>query len=206
MRLTRTVRRQPERERWERSNLDKIVWRKNEDDPEMDGEKLEGEVVMMDKDYKGKLEREEHVPVPKRLCITREKFGRIWIHCAMSPMHVVAQVSGATGAHRGMSKQTGSGTEGHCEGRSFPKTYEGAHGQSSRETGEVNEIEQKTQGGTAGQADEGMPAQGSGGSSSSSAAKGASKLEDSEERDRTDKTDGEHPEDPGRSHLKWTRS
>ena len=82
-----TVRRQPERERWERSNLVKIVgdpWRKNEDDPEMDGEKLKGEVVMMDKDYKGKLEREEHVPVPKRLCITREKVGRIWIHCAMS--------------------------------------------------------------------------------------------------------------------------
>ena len=64
----------------------------------------------------------------------------------MSRMHVVAQVSGATGAHRGMSKQTGSGTEGHCEGRSFPKTNEGVHGQSSLETGEVNEIEQKTPG------------------------------------------------------------
>ena len=36
-------------ERWERSNLEMIVavpWRKNEDDAKMDGERLEGEVVM----------------------------------------------------------------------------------------------------------------------------------------------------------------
>ena len=38
----------------------------------MDGEKVKGEVVMMDKDYKETLEREEHVPVPKSVYITRE--------------------------------------------------------------------------------------------------------------------------------------
>ena len=73
MRVGRTVRGKPGRERWERSNLDKIVevlWRTNEDDSEMDGEKLKGEAVMMDKDCKAKLEGEEHVPVPKRAHIT----------------------------------------------------------------------------------------------------------------------------------------
>ena len=43
--FTRTVRRMPERERWARSNLYKIVgapWGKNEDDRETDGEKLKG--------------------------------------------------------------------------------------------------------------------------------------------------------------------
>ena len=58
-----------------RSNLDKIVavpWHKNEDDPGTDGETLTGGIVMMDRDYKEKLVRGEHVPVPKREHITRE--------------------------------------------------------------------------------------------------------------------------------------
>ena len=47
-----------------------VPWRKNEDDPEMDGEKLNDGVAMMDKDYKDKLEREEHFPVPMRVSTT----------------------------------------------------------------------------------------------------------------------------------------
>ena len=73
--LTRTVWRKTARERWERSNVEMIVavpWRKNEDDAKMDGERQKGEVVMMDNDYKEKLETEEHVQVPKRMYITRE--------------------------------------------------------------------------------------------------------------------------------------
>ena len=37
-------------------------------------ERLKREVVMMDQDCKEKLEMEEHVPAPKRVCITREDF------------------------------------------------------------------------------------------------------------------------------------
>ena len=37
----------------------------------MDGERLEGEVVLMDKDCKKKLDMEEHVSVPKRAYISR---------------------------------------------------------------------------------------------------------------------------------------
>ena len=43
------------------------------DDPDMDGEKLKGEVVVVNRDGKKRLGREEHVPVPKRrVHITRE--------------------------------------------------------------------------------------------------------------------------------------
>ena len=66
--LTRTIRRKTARERWDRSNLEMIVtvpWRKNEDDAQMDGQ-----VVMMDKDNKEKLE--EPCCVPKRVYVTRE--------------------------------------------------------------------------------------------------------------------------------------
>ena len=73
--LTRAVRRETGRGRWDRSNLEMIVavlWRKNEDDAKMDGERLKGEVVMMDNANKEKQEMEEHVPVLERVCITRE--------------------------------------------------------------------------------------------------------------------------------------
>ena len=69
------------------------------------------------------------------------KFGRICIRGAMSRTHVVVRGNGAIGADSGMSKENGSGTEGHSEGRSGPKTNEGVHGQSSRVTGEANEID-----------------------------------------------------------------
>ena len=73
--LRGTVRRKPAKERWDRSNLEMVVavpWRKNEDDPKMDGERLKSEVMVMEKEYKEKLEAEEHVPVPKREYISRE--------------------------------------------------------------------------------------------------------------------------------------
>ena len=73
--LKRTVRRKLGKERWIRSNLEMVVavpWRKNEDDPKMDGERLKSEVIVMDKAYKEKLEAQEHVLVPKRVYISRE--------------------------------------------------------------------------------------------------------------------------------------
>ena len=55
---TRIVRRKPVKERCDRSNLEMVVavpWRKSEDDPKMDGERLNSEVVTMDKEYKEKV-------------------------------------------------------------------------------------------------------------------------------------------------------
>ena len=72
---TRTVRRKSARERCERSKLEMIVavpWRKNDDDEKIDGERLKGEVVLMETDYKVKLEMEEHVPVSQRVHTSRD--------------------------------------------------------------------------------------------------------------------------------------
>ena len=96
--LTRTVRRKPAKERWDRSNLEMIVavpWRKNEDDPKVDGECLKSEVIVMDKEYKEKLETEEHVPVPKRVYISRG----VRLHNETSGMNVNASGNGETRAH-----------------------------------------------------------------------------------------------------------
>ena len=38
----------------------------------MDGGRLKSEVIVMNKEYKEKLEAEEHVPVPRRVCTSRE--------------------------------------------------------------------------------------------------------------------------------------
>ena len=74
-----------------------VPWRKDEDDAKMDGECLKGEVVMVDKDYKEKLETEEHVP-PKRVC------AGVCVRSDMSPLHAVAQGVGETSEHADLPK------------------------------------------------------------------------------------------------------
>ena len=49
-----------------------VPWRKNEGDVKMNEERLQGEVVVMEKDHKEKLKMKEHVLVPKRAHTTRE--------------------------------------------------------------------------------------------------------------------------------------
>ena len=41
-----------------------VPWRKNEDNPEKDDDKLRREIVMMDKDWLKDLVREQQIPVP----------------------------------------------------------------------------------------------------------------------------------------------
>ena len=67
--VTRTTRRKPESERWDRENLEMIVgvpWKTNEGDAKADGEGLDGGVRIMDREYRERMEeREEHTPVPR---------------------------------------------------------------------------------------------------------------------------------------------
>ena len=142
--LTKTVRRKPERTKGTKHSEDdrgRSVARRTRTILRWTERETQEEVVTMDKDYQDKLERGAR-PGTKESVRHATKFGRIWIHCAMSSMRVVAQDNGATGAHREcrkrMSKKNVTGTEGHGEGRSSPQTNEGVHGQSSRETGEAN--------------------------------------------------------------------
>ena len=57
---------------------------------------------MMDKDYKEKLEMEEHVLVPKRVYMTREEVFGITARCPW--VFVVAEGDGDTSAHRKLPK------------------------------------------------------------------------------------------------------
>ena len=76
---TRTVRRKPEEERWQRENLERIVgvpWRKSEEE-EGDGEGMRTDVRVMDKDYRERLEGEERaMPVPRRVYISKADLDR----------------------------------------------------------------------------------------------------------------------------------
>ena len=92
--------------------------RKNEDDEKMDGERLEGEVVLLDKDFRDKLEMEEHVSVPKRAYISRED------------RETFGLTQDALGACQ-YSKESGG-----CS-----KTSERISGQGSRESKDTNGVE-----------------------------------------------------------------
>lgn len=74
--VSRTVRRKPEEERWDRESIKMIVdvpWRKNDNDANADGENLRGQVRIMDKEYRERMvSSEPHMPVTRRMHIKRE--------------------------------------------------------------------------------------------------------------------------------------
>ena len=78
-RLTRTVRRKLERDRWNRDSLSMVIGvscRKNNDDPKVDGESLKGGVVVMDRDYKENQKKKNTFQSQREvLHITREDLG-----------------------------------------------------------------------------------------------------------------------------------
>ena len=79
--VTRTVRRKPEEERWQRENLKMVVgvpWKKNEDDRNADGEEMKTEVIIMDKEYKERMveKGERHERVPRRVYLQKDDFER----------------------------------------------------------------------------------------------------------------------------------
>ena len=79
-------------------------------DAQMDGERLGGEVVLMDKGCMEKLEMKENV---RRKCTLR--LGGVRIHSEMSPVFLAARRDGETGAHGKLPKvdcEGGSSTGG----------------------------------------------------------------------------------------------
>ena len=136
--LTRTVRKKkPAKERWDRRNLEMVVavpWRKNENDPKMDGERLKSEVVTMDTECREKLEAEEHVPVPERVYISRENFGGIRIHSEVSGVYVVASGNCWTSAYGKLSKANRGGSEGQRRQRHMKEYQDRAAEKGTKRT------------------------------------------------------------------------
>ena len=78
--VTRSVRRKPIEERWDRENLGRIVgvpWRKSEGDECADGEGMETDVRVMDSEYRERLEAKGQEPVPRRAYIHKRDLERI---------------------------------------------------------------------------------------------------------------------------------
>ena len=91
----------------------------------MDGERLNGEVVFMDNDYKEKLQMEEHVLIPwSCVCVSREDLETFGFTARCRQAHA-----------------DGIGVEEHSESRGSTKTLEGVSGQGNREMNETNEVE-----------------------------------------------------------------
>ena len=70
----RTVRRKPASERWDTENmklLSGVPWRVSEDDPNIDGEKINMDVKVMDRHYEEKTKKEAEERVPRRMDITK---------------------------------------------------------------------------------------------------------------------------------------
>ena len=96
----------------------------------MDGERFKSEVIVMDKEYKEKLEAEEHVPVPKRVYTSREN---------VEGFGFTARCPGCMSLLRGTARQAHTekllkanrgGAEGHSEGTRGDETHERVPGQS----------------------------------------------------------------------------
>ena len=114
--LRGTVRRKPAKERWDRRNLEMVVaapWRKNEDDPKMDGERPKSEVVTKDQEKKSWRQKSTcHVRIWRNLDSQR----------GVRPvcMSLLREIS----AHEKLSKANRGGAEGHSEGTCGDKTHE----------------------------------------------------------------------------------
>ena len=126
--LTRTVRKKPAKERWDRRNLEMVVAvpmaQKNEDDPKMDGERLKSEVIVMDKEYKEKLEAEEHVPVPKRVYISLENLEEFGFTARCPGCMSLLRGTARTSAYGKLSKTNRGGAEGYSQGTRGDETNE----------------------------------------------------------------------------------
>ena len=73
-----------------------VPWRKSEDDHKMDGERLKSDVVIMDRVHRERVEMEEHVRVPKRVCTSREN---------LEEFGFTARCPGCTSLLRGTTRQ-----------------------------------------------------------------------------------------------------
>ena len=81
-----------------------VPWKKNRDDPEGDGEDMGIGVTIMDREYRERVEREEHLPVPRRVYIQKQDLDRLGYTVGCPGC-----VSVIRGVGRGSSTQKGVG-------------------------------------------------------------------------------------------------
>ena len=206
--LTRTLRRKPAKERWDQSNLEMVVavpWRKIEDDPKMDGERLKSEVVTMDKKYREKLEAEEHVPVPNRVYISREnleKFG-FTVRCpgCMSLLWGTARQAHTENCRRRIEEEL----KGTAKAASATRRVKGYQDRAAAK-GTTARMEEDARASSSNDGGNMAQAQSSSSSASTTKMSGHGRGDGCKETSEKRKAEEEHSEDPERGDGKWMRT
>ena len=198
-----------------------VPWRKNED-PKMDGEHLKSEVIVMDKEYKENLEAEEHVPVPKRVCISREnlqEFG-FTARCpgCMSLLRGTARQAHTENCRRRIEEELKGTAKAHAATRRIKENQDRAAEKGTKRTkaDQEEERQQREHGESTARMEEDAPNSSSSGSgdvvqtqsSSSSAVNtdGRERGDGCKEAMKKRKAKEEHPEDPERDDGKCMRT
>ena len=215
------------KERWDRSHLEMVVavpLRKNEDDPKMDGERLKSEVVVMDTEYRENLEAEEHVPVPKRVSISREileEFG-FTARCpgGMSLLRGTARLAHTENCRRRIEEEPKGTGKAHAATRRMKEYQDRAAEKGTKRTNADQEEgrQQHEHGEPTARMEEDAPTSSSSDSgdvtSMQSSNSSGSTMETSgrevgdgcKEAIKKRKAEEEHREDPERDDGKWMRT
>ena len=221
--LTRTVQSKPAKERWDRSNLEMVVAmprRKNEDDPKMDGERLKSEVIVMVKGYKDKSEAEEHVPVPKRVYISREKLKEFGFTATcpwcMSLLCGTARQAHTEHCRRRIEEELKGTAKANAATRRMKEYQDRAAEKGTKRTKADQEEgrQQREHGESKARMEEDAPTSSSSGSGDVTPTQSSSTMKMSgheggdgcKETTKKRKVEEEHPEDPVRDDGKWMRT
>ena len=182
-----------------------VPWRQNQDDPKMDGERLKSEVIVMDKEYKEKLKTEEHVPVPKRVYISRENLEEFGFTERCPGCMSFASGNCETSTYRKLSKANrGGGERKEQNGRKADQEEEGRQQREQRES--TARMEQDAPTSSSRGSGDVTPTQSSSSSGSTTKMSGHEGGDGCKETTKKMKTEEEHPEDPERDDGKWMRT
>ena len=177
----------------------------------------------MDKEYKEKLEAEEHVPVPKRVYISREnlkEFG-FTARCpgCMSLLRGTARQAHTKSCRRRIEEELKGTAKAHAATRRMKEYQDRAaeKGTKRTEADQEEERQQREHGESTARMEQDAPTSSSSGGgdvvptpslSSSSAVKtnGREREDGCKEAIKKRKAEEEHPEDPERDDGKWMRT
>ena len=191
----------------------------------MDGERLKSEVTVMDKEYKEKLEAEEHVPVPKRVYTSRENLDEFGFtaRCpgCMSLLRGTARQAHTKKCRRRLEEELKGTAKAHAATRRMKEYQDRAAEKGTKRTKadqEEEERQQREHGDSTARMEQDAPTSSSSGSGdvvptqSSSSSSSAVKTNGREGGDgckdaiKKRKAEEEHPEDPERDDGKWMRT
>ena len=179
---------------------------------------------MTDKEYREKLEAEEHVPVPKRVYISRENWEEFGFtaRCpgCMSLLHGTARQAHTESCLTRIEEELKGKAKAHAVTRRMKEYQDRAAEKGTKRTKADQEEgrQQREHGESTGRMEEDTPTSSFSGSGdvaptqSSSSSSSATKMSGHEggdgckETTQKSKAEEEHPEDPERDDGKWMRT